>query len=69
MTEQQLAAQRDFDEARRKVLAGLTVAQGAIKAETQYAEAYQAMVRAGLEPQIKAKYHPQQVAHQRRAGS
>jgi hypothetical protein len=46
-----------------------TVAQGAIRAETEYAEAYQELVRVGLEPQLKTKYRFTEVAHQRRAGS
>jgi hypothetical protein len=69
MTEEQLVAQREFDEARKKMLSSVTVAQGAIKAETVYAESYQRLVRVGLAPQIKSKYHPKQVAHSRRAGS
>jgi hypothetical protein len=69
MNDDQIKASRDFDEARKRMMSGLTVQQGAIKAETVYAEAYQGLVRAGGAPQIKAKYRFTEVAHQRRAGS
>lgn len=69
MNDAQTIAQREFDDARKKVMSSPTVAQGAIKAETVYAEAYQRMVQVGLVPQINAKYRFTEVAHQRRAGS
>jgi len=68
VSEEQERALRAFEEARKRMLTASTVSQGAIKAETVYVEAYQGLVRAGLAPQIKAKYHPKQVAHTRRAG-
>lgn len=69
MNDEQTKATNAFEDARRRMLAASTVSQGAIKAETQYAESYQRLVRLGLAPQLKAKYHPKQVAHSRRAGS
>lgn len=69
MNDAQVKAVNNFENARKKVLANLTVAQGAIRAETEYAEAYQELVRQGLAPQLKAKHRFTEVAHQRRAGS
>lgn len=65
MNDEQVRAERDFEEARKKVMAQPTIAQGAIKAETVYAEAYQSLVRAGAAPQIKAKYRFTELAHRR----
>lgn len=69
MNDEQKDAQRNYDAALKRVQGQPTVAQGAIKTETQYIEAYQGLVSAGLAPQIKAKYRNPEVAHQRRAGS
>jgi len=65
MNEEQTIAAREFEAARKSLLAQPTVAQGAIRTETRYVEAYQNMVQAGLVPQIKAKYRFTGVAHRR----
>lgn len=69
MTDEQDKAIAAFEAARKRVHGSPTVAQGAIRAETEYAEAYQNLVRLGLEPQLKVKHRFTEVAHQRRAGS
>ena len=69
MNDEQQKALNNYEAARKAILGQPTVAQGAIRGETQYAEAYQEMVRVGLAPQIKAKHRFNEVAHQRRAGS
>ena len=69
MNEAQTRAVNNFEAARKKIHASPTVAQQAIRAETEYAEAYQELVRLGLAPQLKAKIRFTEVAHQRRAGS
>lgn len=69
MNDEQQKAQAAYDAARKAVQGQPTVAQGAIRSETRYAEAYQERVRVGLAPQIKAKHRFTEVAHQRRAGS
>lgn len=62
-------AELAYESALKKVRAAPTVAEGAIAAETRYAEAYQGLVKAGAAPQLKAKHRFTGVKHQRRAGS
>jgi hypothetical protein len=69
MNDEQNKALNEFEAARKRVHGQPTVSQGAIRSETQYAEAYQELVRLGLAPQIKAKHRFTEVAHQRRAGN
>jgi hypothetical protein len=69
MDEAQSKALSHFENVRKKLHASPTVAQGAIRIETEYAEAYQELVRLGIAPQLKAKIRFTEVAHQRRAGS
>lgn len=45
-----------FNAASVAVKKSLPMKQGGSGAETQYTEAYQALVRAGLAPQIRQKY-------------
>lgn len=65
MTDEQKKAQQNYEDARKRINLQPTVAQGAIRAETKYADAYQALVRAGLAPQLKAKHRFTEVAHRR----
>lgn len=65
MNEDQINADREYQAIRKSVQGQPTVAQGAIRIETQYADAYQGLVRVGLAPQIKAKYRFTEVAHRR----
>lgn len=58
MTEEQEAAVRRYEAARKTVMGQPTIAQGGKRAEVKYAEAYQGMVRAGVAPQLKRKYRP-----------
>lgn len=62
-------AELAYESALKKVRAAPTVAEGAIAAETKYAEAYQGLVKAGVAPQIKTKHRFTGVKHQRRAGN
>ena len=46
----------NFEAASKKVRQALGAKQGGAAAESQYGDAYQALVRAGLAPQIRKKY-------------
>jgi len=54
MSEEQLRA--EFAAASKKIGDALVMAKGGAKAEARYGEAYQALVSAGLEPQLRRKY-------------
>lgn len=56
MSEEQEAAKRRFDAASREIGKQLVTNQGGKRAETNYGEAYQALVAVGGAPQIKQKY-------------
>ena len=48
--------ERDMEAASKNVAKRLPAAMGGTGAEVQYSLAYQALVRAGLRPQMKKKY-------------
>lgn len=56
MTDREEALLRDFDKAGAAIRKSLTTTGGGTGAETNYSQAYQALVREGLAPQIRRKY-------------
>lgn len=57
-TDEELAALRDYESARKEVNKCLVTNSGGKRAEAIYADAYQRLVRLGLAPQLKRKYRP-----------
>jgi hypothetical protein len=58
MNDEQKSALNDYEKAFKKISGQPTVAQGGVRAEIEYAEAYQGLVSVGLAPQLKRKYRP-----------
>jgi hypothetical protein len=58
MNDEQEKAAREYDAARKEVEKALPTSNGGKRAEVNYADAYQRLVRAGLAPQLKRKYRP-----------
>ena len=56
MSDEEARLRGDMARAMAKLQPGLTVKAGGTKWEGEYATAYQALVRAGYEPQLRGKY-------------